>query len=186
MQNTVYLARAFLVKEKEKREPTSTKEDMVNYSSAVSFPFFQEVRKRGVRVETHLDCYGSLTDTSVAEDGYLKEHSYGGTLFNMKTSASVSLLWFGCGGNTERMRERERTRLTILDYGEKNGQNWMTVKKQVNACKLEYRTVNRLVVLKERNATSGGSCPLHVVADLHHTTSARNPITRPVRSPCRP
>lgn len=70
----------------------------------------------------------------------------------MKMSASVSLLWFGCGGNTERMRERERTRLTILDYGEKNGQNWMTVKKQVNACKLEYRTVARLVVLKERNA----------------------------------
>lgn len=54
----------------------------------------------------------------------------------------------------------------------------MTVKKQVNGCKCwsltsQNRTVNGLVVLKER--PSGGSCALHVVADLHHTLhSARN------------
>lgn len=40
MKNPVCLARAFLVKEK--REPTSTKEDMVNYSSAVSFSLFNK------------------------------------------------------------------------------------------------------------------------------------------------
>lgn len=54
-----------------------------------------------------MDCYGSLADTSVAEDGYLKEHSYRGTLFGMKMSALFTS-WFGCAGNTERMRERER------------------------------------------------------------------------------
>lgn len=50
---------------------------------------FQQVRREGVK--THLDCYGSLADTSVAEDGYLKEHSYWGTLCGMKNVGVFSV-----------------------------------------------------------------------------------------------
>lgn len=31
---------------------------------------------------THLDCYGSLADTAVAEDGNFEEHSWWGSLFS--------------------------------------------------------------------------------------------------------
>lgn len=83
-------------------------------------------------MKAHLDCYGSLADTSVAEDGYLKEHSYWGTLCGMKMSASFHfMVWMR---RKHRANERERTRLTILDYGEKNGRNSMTVEKQGNGC----------------------------------------------------
>lgn len=46
-------------------------------------------------MKTHLDCYGSLADTSVAEDGYLKEHSYWGTLCGMKNVGVFSLYGLG-------------------------------------------------------------------------------------------
>lgn len=31
---------------------------------------------------TYLDCYGSLADTAVAEDGNFEEHSWWGSLFS--------------------------------------------------------------------------------------------------------
>lgn len=53
-----------------------------------------------------MDCYGSFTDASVAEDGYLEEHSYWVTLFGMKMSASFSLHGLDVE-ETQSERERE-------------------------------------------------------------------------------
>lgn len=61
-----------------------------------------------------------------------------------------------------RARERERTRLTILDYGEENGSNGMTVEKK----KPSQNPTVKWACCAQR--TSDGSCALHVVADLHH------------------
>lgn len=68
---------------KKKERPTSTKEDMVNYLQLsafclclfVLFFLLSLICETGGKLETHLDSYGSLANTSIAEDGDFEEHS---------------------------------------------------------------------------------------------------------------
>lgn len=81
----------------------------------------------------------------------------------MKMSASFSLLWFGCGGNTERMRERQdethhlglwREEWAELDDSEKTSERLQTgVSNSKSAC-CAQRTQRKRLVARARFTSS--------------------------------